>query len=160
MPLPVVPQWHVKDRGHSVKNAGGRLHLNTHTPLTHRSRSGLTMPLCRQSVGKLSGNDLTRNSSGNTRTQSSQPAEPLWTNSGVKSGISVRKLISTLKKKKKAQAGNKLSNILAKSSHARKKTPSPVVIRRRPHSVGWTQSWILRRTKLEGCHAAIVTATP
>ena len=25
-------QWHVKDPGHSAKRAGGRLHLNTHTP--------------------------------------------------------------------------------------------------------------------------------
>ena len=29
---PVLPQWHVKDSGHSAKNAGGKLHLNTHTP--------------------------------------------------------------------------------------------------------------------------------
>ena len=48
---PVRPQWHVKDLGHSCKSAGGRLHLNTHTPLTQQSRSGLTMPLSRHSVG-------------------------------------------------------------------------------------------------------------
>ena len=48
---PVLPQWLVKDPGHSAKSAGGRLHLNTHTPLTHRSRSGLIMSLSRQSVG-------------------------------------------------------------------------------------------------------------
>ena len=48
---PMLPQWHVKDPGHSAKSAGGGLHLNTHTPLTHRSRSGLTVPLSRQSVG-------------------------------------------------------------------------------------------------------------
>ena len=41
---PVLPQWHVKDPGHSAKSAGGRLHLNTKTFLTQRSRSGLTMP--------------------------------------------------------------------------------------------------------------------
>ena len=45
--------------------------------------------------GNLSGNELTRNLSGNTRPQSSQLAEPLWTNPGIKSGISVRELIST-----------------------------------------------------------------
>ena len=28
---PVLPQWHVRDPGHSAKSAGGRLHLNTHT---------------------------------------------------------------------------------------------------------------------------------
>ena len=29
---PVLPQKHVKDRGHSAKSAGGRLQLNTHAP--------------------------------------------------------------------------------------------------------------------------------
>ena len=47
----------------------------------------------------LSGNELTRNSSGNIRLQSSQLAEPLWTDPDRKSGISLRELISTLKKK-------------------------------------------------------------
>ena len=37
--------------GHSAKSAGGRLHLNTHTPLTQQSWSGMTMPLSRHSVG-------------------------------------------------------------------------------------------------------------
>ena len=32
--IPVLLQWHVKDPGHSAKSAGGRLHLNMHTPLT------------------------------------------------------------------------------------------------------------------------------
>ena len=45
--------------------------------------------------GNLSGNELTRNSSGNTRSQSSQLAEPLWTDPGLMSGISLRELIST-----------------------------------------------------------------
>ena len=52
----------------------------------------------------LTGKELTRNSSGNTRSQSSQLAEPLWTDPGLTSGISVRELISNLKKKKR---GNK-----------------------------------------------------
>ena len=47
----MLPQWHIKDPGHSAKSAGGWLHLNTHTPLIQRSWSGLTMPLCRHSVG-------------------------------------------------------------------------------------------------------------
>ena len=51
--------------------------------------------------GNLSGNELTRNSSGNTRTQCSQLAEPLWTDPCVKSGISVH-----LKKKKPRQGMN------------------------------------------------------
>ena len=56
--------------------------------------------------------ELTRNSSGKTQSQSSQLAEPLWTDPGLKSGISVRELISVEKEKKteKAQEGNKLSN--------------------------------------------------
>ena len=75
------------------------------------------MPLSRHSVGtyqvlvlvgafqNLSGNELTRNSSGNTWSQSSQLAEPLKTDLAIKNRISVRELISTLKKKKKAQTG-------------------------------------------------------
>ena len=47
----LLPQWHIKDPGHSAKSAGGRLHLNTHAPLTQWSRSGLTMPQSRHSVG-------------------------------------------------------------------------------------------------------------
>ena len=68
---------------------------------------------------------------GNIRPQSSQLAEPLWTDPGLKSGISVRKLISTLKekekkkkeKKKKVQAGNEWKNILPKFSQAWNKPP-------------------------------------
>ena len=48
---PMLLQWYVKDPGHSAKSAGGRLHLNMHTPLTQQSWSGLTMPLSRHSVG-------------------------------------------------------------------------------------------------------------
>ena len=40
--LPALAQWHVKDPDHSAKSAGGRLHLNTSTSFTQRSRSGLT----------------------------------------------------------------------------------------------------------------------
>ena len=73
-----------------------------HTPLTQRSCSGLIMPLSRHSVGAYQEtNELTRNLSGNTHPQSFQLAEPLWTDPGGKSGISVRELISALKKKKK-----------------------------------------------------------
>ena len=58
-----------------------------------------------------------RNSYGRTQPQSSQLTEPLWTDPGLESGISVRNLI------RKAQAGNELSNILSKSLHLRKKPP-------------------------------------
>ena len=87
----------MKDPGHSSKSAGGRLHLSTQTPLTERSRSELIMQ-SRYSVETYPKNELIRNSSGNTRLQSSQLAEPPWTDPGVKSGISLRELISTLKK--------------------------------------------------------------
>ena len=93
---PVLPQWHVKDPGHSVKSAGSRLHINTHITLTQRSRSGLTMLLSRHSGGTYPVNKLTRNLSGNTRPQSSQLTEPLWTDPGVRSG----KLFSSKNKNK------------------------------------------------------------
>ena len=101
----MLPQWHVKDPGDSAKSAGGRLHLNTHAPLTHRSRSGLTNAAVRAECGNLSGNELTRNLSANIRPRSSQLAEPLWTDPGIKSGISACEVISTLKKKKKRRWG-------------------------------------------------------
>ena len=86
---------------HSAKSAGGRLHLNTHTPLTQRNRSGLTMPSSRHSVGTYpvtSSHATCQETFGYSRIQ---PAEPLWTDPGIKSGISVHELISTKKKKKK-----------------------------------------------------------
>ena len=47
--------------------------------------------------------------SGNIRPQSSQLGEPLWTDPGIKSGISVLELISIQKKrKKKKTAGGEL----------------------------------------------------
>ena len=49
--ISMLPQWHVKDPSHFAKSAGGRLHLNTHTPLTQQSQSGLTISLSRHSVG-------------------------------------------------------------------------------------------------------------
>ena len=82
------------------------------------------MPLSRHSVGTLSGNELTRNSSGNTRSQSSQLAEPLWTNPGVKSEISVRKLISTLKKQKQTQT-NKQKNTRRRGMNCRTFSRNP-----------------------------------
>ena len=117
-------QWHVKDPGHSAKSAGGTLHLNTpeHAYTLDPSKSEWAdYAVVQAESGNLSRNELTHNSSGNTQLQSSQLAEPLWTDPGLKSEISLRELISTLKKK--AQAGNELSNILPKSSHARKKPP-------------------------------------
>ena len=86
----MLPQWHVKDPGHSAKSAGGRLHLNMHTPLTQRSWSGLTMLLPSHSVGT----HQEMSSHATRQAQSSQLAEPLWTDPGLKSGISMHKLMS------------------------------------------------------------------
>ena len=96
-----LPQWHVKDPGHSAKNAGGKLHLKTHLPFIQRSRGRLSMPLSRHSV-ETYPETSSHNPSGNIR--SSQLAEPLWTDPGIKSGMSVRELIATSKKKE--QVGN------------------------------------------------------
>ena len=70
------------------------------------------MPLCRHCVG----NELTRKS------QSSQLAETLSSDPGLKSGISVRDLFSTSKKKKKkAQAGMN-GRAFSQNSHQRGKS--------------------------------------
>ena len=87
----LCPFHSVKDLGKSAQSADGRLHLHTHTPLAQRSRTGLTTQ-SRHSLGTCEGNKLTRNSPGNISSQSSQLAEPLWTESGLKSGIGVREL--------------------------------------------------------------------
>ena len=121
---PLLPWWHIKDPHNSAKSAGGRLHLNTHSSLTQRRRSGLTTPLSRHSLGTYPKTSSHANLSWNIRSQSFQLAEPLWTDPDIKSGISVCELILT-KKKKKTQAGNKWSNILPKSSQTRKKPPPP-----------------------------------
>ena len=51
--------------------------------------------LSKHGVGTYQGNELTRNSSGNTQPQLSQLAEPLWTDPGLNSGIGVCQLITT-----------------------------------------------------------------
>ena len=57
------------------------------------------MPLSRHGVGTYQESSQ---HAGNTRSQSSQLAEPLWTDSGLKSRIRLRVLISAKKKKKSA----------------------------------------------------------
>ena len=69
--------------------------------------------------GNLSGNEFTRTLSENIRPQSSQLAELLWTDPGIKSGIRVFNFQTKArtkkgKKRKKAQTGN--DNILPKST--------------------------------------------
>ena len=76
----MLPQWHEKDPGHSAKIEGGRLHRNMHTSMAQQSQSGLTM-LSRHNVGtcqeKRADMQLVRK-----LPQSSQLAEPLWTDPG------------------------------------------------------------------------------
>ena len=62
VPPPVLSQWHIKDSGHVANSAGSRLHLSTHTSLTQRRWSGLTI-LSRHGVETYRGNELTRSSS-------------------------------------------------------------------------------------------------
>ena len=59
------------------------------------------MPLSRHSLGTNPENELVRNLSGITQPQLFQLVEPLWTDPGLKSGISVYELISTSQKRKK-----------------------------------------------------------
>ena len=75
--------------------------------------------------GKISGNELIRNLSVNTRPRSSQFAEPLWTDPGI-SGISVRELIVTSeeKEKKKKKEGKKERNARANEEIATTATTS------------------------------------
>ena len=78
---PVLPQWHVKDPDHSAKSADGRLHL--------KGAYTFESTMSRRSVGTRQ-----MNSSGNALSQSSQLAEPLWTDPGLRSSNCVRDLIS------------------------------------------------------------------
>ena len=111
----VLPRWYVEDPGHSAKTAGGRLHLNTHTPLTQQSRSGLTMPLSRHSVGTYQE----MSSHATCQGTFSHSHLSLLSHCGLilaQSGISACELLSTSKNVfKKSQAGNELLNIFLKS---------------------------------------------
>ena len=81
----MLPQWHVKDPGHSSKRADGRLHLNMRTPLDP-TKSEWTGYAVQAECANLSGTELTRNLSGNIRPQLSQLAEPLWIHPDIRSG--------------------------------------------------------------------------
>ena len=87
------------------------------------TQSGMTMPLSRHSV-RTYWETSSHTINQGTLSQSCKLAKPPWTDPGLKSGISVHELISTVKKKKTAQMENELSNILPESLQARKK-PSP-----------------------------------
>ena len=78
--------------------------------------------------GNLSGNELTRNSSGNTRPQSSQLAEPLWTDLGVKHGISVCELNSISKRKEKSAGRERMVEHSPKILASKEKPPPPPLV--------------------------------
>ena len=65
------------------------------------------MPLSRQSVGTFQKMSSHANSSGNTWLQLSQLDEPLWMDPALKSGISVRELLSKKKKKEKKKGSGR-----------------------------------------------------
>ena len=89
-------------------------------PLTQRSRSGLSMP-SRPSVGTFQGNESTGNSSVNTRLQSSQLDDPLWSDPGLRSGLSAQAdLYMKKKKKQNRRRGSNHLNFPRKSSQAKK----------------------------------------
>ena len=77
-------------------------------------------------MGASQGNKLTRSWSGSARPQLSQLTEPLWIDPGLKSGIEVRELITTYKKRKrKTQMGIDLLKIVPSNPRAREKRPPP-----------------------------------
>ena len=63
--------------------------------------------LCRHSVGTYQRKRTTRNSSGNTRPQSPQLVETLWTDPGLTSGSSKCELIFTLKEEEEEEERKK-----------------------------------------------------
>ena len=149
----MLPQWHVKDTGHSAKSAGGRLHLNTHTPWIQRSRSGLTMLPSRCSEGTCQETSSHATRQGNTQSQSSQLATSLWTDPGLKSGISVRKLIPRKKKCRRGMNGRTPTQNLRKRAkrYHRLRSTLPDGILTRTHDIKH------RQTSQEGIGAGRTT---
>ena len=118
---PMLPQWHVKDPGHSANNAGGRLHLNMHTPLTQRSWSGLTMHcpgIVWELVGKLVHTQLIKEHP--VMVVSAHWADEDWSCPEECAQANLHFTTTT-----KVQAGNELWNTLPKSSHQKKMPHTP-----------------------------------
>ena len=89
--LPVLPQWHSKDPGHSEKKC--RLQVTDKRAYTQPNEVGV---VC--AVQVLCGNALGKQHATRQKTlvpKSSQFAEPLWTDPGIMSGIGKREIIST-----------------------------------------------------------------
>ena len=118
---PLLLQWHIKDPGHSCRWQVTHKHAYTPDPIKSEWADYAAVH-CQAQCGNLSGNELTRNFSGNTRPKSYQFTEPLRIDPGIKSEITVHELITTFKKKE-AQAEIEWSNILTKSLYMRKEPP-------------------------------------
>ena len=82
------------------------------------------MPLSRPSVGTYPETS-THKFSENIRPQSSQLAEPLWTDPGVKSAISVREQISTNKKQTKTRRQAMSGRTFFPNPRKQAKKPAP-----------------------------------
>ena len=124
---PVLPQWHLKDPGHSAKKASGRLHLNMHIPLTQRISVGW---LC---CPGTEWEPIRETSSHATRHSASHPSSPshcglilaCGSDSSLKNGTGV--LISTYKEKQKREMvrpSTITSRMRAKSHHYHHQIPS------------------------------------
>ena len=75
-----------------VQMTGYNLHLNMYSCAHDPMKSEWADYTAVQAdCGNLSGNKLTRISSGNTRPQSSQLTEPLWTDPSLKSALEKKK---------------------------------------------------------------------
>ena len=92
--IPVSPEWHVKDPGHCHKCRWQITPKDAYTFDPTKSELA-NYAAIQAECGDLSGNELTRNPSRNTQPQSSQLAESLMTDLGLKGQNSVRELIST-----------------------------------------------------------------
>ena len=99
--------------------------------------------LSRHSVGTYQGNEFTCNSSGNTQSQSSQLADPLRIDPGIKSGISVRELSPHKNKQtnKQTQPGNESRNLLPKNPRNEEKATTHVRVRTVTFSSTGSHCW-------------------
>ena len=108
----------MKDPGHSAKSASGRLQLNSHTPLTQRSQSGLTIPLCRHSVGtypETRAHETCQGTFGHSRLSWLSHCGPILVER-------VNLMRASYLHLKKAQAGNEWLSILQKNPRKRGKS--------------------------------------
>ena len=98
------PRINTEARKRPRCHSAGCTQPKTNTPLNKRSRSWLAVRTS-YSVGTHQGNELTRNSPGNSRPQSSQLTEPLWTDPCSK-GVELPRAQELATLLQNTQAGN------------------------------------------------------